>query len=65
VPTGSIENAPPLRWQVRGVLLGRARSAHAEADEIVGSKRTMTPLDVGVLLISATLSSGTRTLVSG
>jgi hypothetical protein len=30
-----------------------------------GSNRTKTPLDVGVLLMSATLSSGTSTLVSG
>lgn len=34
-------------------------------EQVAGSKRTITPLDVGVLLISATLSSGTRTFVSG
>lgn len=32
---------------------------------VAGSNRTYTPLDVGVLLMSATLSSGTSTLVSG
>jgi hypothetical protein len=35
------------------------------AADFAGSNRTKTPLDVGVLLMSATLSSGTSTLVSG
>lgn len=32
---------------------------------LVGSRRTTMPFDVGWLLTSATLSSGTRTFVSG
>ena len=48
---------------------GLAITAFGRSDDRLrlsaGSNRTKTPLDVGVLLISATLSSGTSTLVSG
>jgi hypothetical protein len=48
---------------------GLAITAFGRSDDRLclsaGSNRTKTPLDVGVLLMSATLSSGTSTLVSG
>ncbi|GAB3288450.1 hypothetical protein GCM10027563_24210 [Parasphingorhabdus pacifica] len=43
----------------------RLRSPSDQPGSPTGSSRTTIPLDVGVLLMSATLSRGTRTLVSG
>ncbi|GAA2490919.1 hypothetical protein GCM10010276_32800 [Streptomyces longisporus] len=44
---------------------GDATAAYAGARSGARSRRTITLFDVGVLLMSATLSRGTRTLVSG
>jgi hypothetical protein len=43
--------------------MGPVTTAQVGAPE--GSSRTTMPFDVGVLLMAATLSNGTRTLASG
>ncbi len=50
-----------LATVVRDPAGERAQAAASAA----GSSRTTTPFEVGQLLMSATLSSGTRTFVSG
>ncbi len=65
-PYGAGRPAPGARSRVepRGVgTRGRGAGPHRAARG--GSRRTTIPFDVGWLLMSATLSSGTRTFVSG
>ena len=53
--------------QTGGDLVDHAKEWGCADERLLfaGSNRTKTPLDVGVLLVSATLSKGTSTLVSG